>query len=85
MDPIFEARVSDTLDDGLDAPHTVAGGQNKIALGGLRGNPDIVLLDAEGLACEAGSPRSANIVLMGAASYGLPFTEATWHEVHTLR
>lgn len=40
-----------------------------------------VLLDAEALACQAGSPRSANIVLMGAASYGLPFAEATWTDV----
>lgn len=40
-----------------------------------------VFLDAEALACEAGSPRSANIVLMGAASYGLPFGESSWEEV----
>lgn len=40
-----------------------------------------IMLDAEALACEAGSPRSANIVLMGAASYGLPFLESTWHSV----
>jgi indolepyruvate ferredoxin oxidoreductase beta subunit len=36
-----------------------------------------IFLDAEALACEAGSPRSANIVLMGAASYLLPFAETT--------
>ncbi len=40
-----------------------------------------IFLDAEALACEAGSPRSANIVLMGAASYGLPFGTATWERV----
>lgn len=40
-----------------------------------------VFLDAEVLACEAGSPRSANIVLLGAASYGLPFAEETWRRV----
>ncbi len=40
-----------------------------------------VLLDAEALACEAGSPRSANVVLLGAASYGLPFAESTWKTV----
>jgi indolepyruvate ferredoxin oxidoreductase beta subunit len=40
-----------------------------------------IFLDAEALACEAGSPRSANIVLMGAASYGLPFAEETWRQV----
>jgi indolepyruvate ferredoxin oxidoreductase beta subunit len=40
-----------------------------------------VFLDAEALACEAGSPRSANVVLLGAASYGLPFAEETWMSV----
>lgn len=40
-----------------------------------------IFLDAEALACEAGSPRSANIVLMGAASFGLPFAYETWERV----
>lgn len=40
-----------------------------------------VFLDAEALACEAGSPRSANVVLLGAASYGLPFPVETWKAV----
>lgn len=40
-----------------------------------------IFLDAEALACEAGSPRSANIVLMGAASYALPFETVTWERV----
>lgn len=40
-----------------------------------------IFLDAEALACEAGSPRSANIVLMGAAAYGLPFAIETWERV----
>jgi indolepyruvate ferredoxin oxidoreductase beta subunit len=40
-----------------------------------------VFLDAEELACEAGSPRSANIVLMGALSVGLPFPVQTWRDV----
>jgi len=40
-----------------------------------------VFLDAEALACEAGSPRSANVVLLGAASYGLPFPESIWCDV----
>lgn len=40
-----------------------------------------VFLDAEGLACEAGSPRSANMVLMGALSVGLPFHEDAWRDV----
>lgn len=40
-----------------------------------------IFLDAEALACEAGSPRSANVVLLGAASYGLPFAYETWQRV----
>lgn len=40
-----------------------------------------VFLDAEALACEAGSPRSANVVLLGAASYDLPFSAETWRTV----
>ncbi len=44
-----------------------------------------VFIDAEALACEAGSPRSANVVLLGAASYGLPFAEQTWRDVIAAR
>ena len=40
-----------------------------------------IFLDAEALACEAGSPRSANIVLLGAASYGLPFQADAWRRI----
>lgn len=40
-----------------------------------------VFIDAEAIACEAGSPRSANVVLLGAASFGLPFAEETWRDV----
>lgn len=44
-----------------------------------------VFLDAEALACEAGSPKSANVVLLGAASYGLPFAAETWQRVLAAR
>lgn len=44
-----------------------------------------VFLDAEELACEAGSPKSANVVLLGALSTGLSFPESLWHEVITAR
>lgn len=44
-----------------------------------------VFLDAEALACEAGSPKSANIVLLGALSSGLEFAEELWVEVITAR
>lgn len=40
-----------------------------------------VFLDAEALACEAGSPKSANIVLLGALSTGLTFGREVWAEV----
>lgn len=40
-----------------------------------------VFVDAEALACEAASPRSANVVLLGAASVGLPFGVEAWREV----
>ncbi|MDO8963774.1 MAG: indolepyruvate oxidoreductase subunit beta [Coriobacteriia bacterium] len=40
-----------------------------------------VFIDAETLACQAGSPRSANIVLVGALSVGLPFDAGVWREV----
>jgi indolepyruvate ferredoxin oxidoreductase beta subunit len=44
-----------------------------------------IFIDADELACEAGSPKSANVVLMGALSTGLPFEEAIWIEVITNR
>jgi indolepyruvate ferredoxin oxidoreductase beta subunit len=40
-----------------------------------------VFVDAEALACEAGSPRSANVVLLGALSAGLPFAPEVWCDV----
>lgn len=40
-----------------------------------------IFIDADELACEAGSPKSANVVLMGALSHGLEFDEAVWREV----
>lgn len=44
-----------------------------------------VFIDAEALACEAGSPRSANVVLMGALSVGLEFPEESWRDVIATR
>lgn len=40
-----------------------------------------VFIDAEQLACEAGSPKSANVVLLGALSTGLQFSQELWTEV----
>ncbi len=50
-------------------------------LEGVLQNEGAVFLDAEELACEAGSPKSANVVLLGALSTGLEFTEDLWKEV----
>ena len=44
-----------------------------------------IFIDADELACEAGSPKSANVVLMGALSTGLPFSEDAWREVISAR
>jgi indolepyruvate ferredoxin oxidoreductase beta subunit len=44
-----------------------------------------IMIDAEALACEAGSPKSANIVLMGALSAGLGFDEQAWRDVISSR
>ena len=40
-----------------------------------------IFIDAEELACEAGSSRSANVVLLGAMSVGLDFAPDLWREV----
>jgi indolepyruvate ferredoxin oxidoreductase beta subunit len=44
-----------------------------------------IFIDADELACEAGSPKSANVVLMGALSLGLQFDEESWREVISAR
>ena len=44
-----------------------------------------IFIDADELACEAGSPKSANVVLMGALSEGLPFSEELWRHVISAR
>ena len=40
-----------------------------------------VFIDAEAVACEVASPRSANLVLMGALSTALPFEVGVWEAV----
>lgn len=40
-----------------------------------------IFIDADVIACEAGSPKSANVVLIGALAHGLPFSADVWHEV----
>ncbi len=46
---------------------------------------DAVLIPAGKIARDAGSPKSTNVVLMGALSTALPFTEDVWREVITNR
>lgn len=48
-------------------------------------NEGAIFIDAEELACEAGSPKSANIVLLGALSTGLHFPLELWVDVITHR
>jgi indolepyruvate ferredoxin oxidoreductase beta subunit len=40
-----------------------------------------IFIEADVLACEAGSPKSSNVVLMGALSTGLAFDVAVWETV----
>jgi len=40
-----------------------------------------IFIDADELACEAGSPKSSNVVLMGALSLRLGFPEDVWRQV----
>ncbi|MCL2504598.1 MAG: indolepyruvate oxidoreductase subunit beta [Coriobacteriia bacterium] len=42
-------------------------------------------IDADALARESGSAKSANVVLIGALSLGLPFDKEVWHEVIAAR
>ncbi len=42
---------------------------------------DAVRIGASRIACKAGSPKSTNVVLMGALSTALPFEARTWREV----
>ena len=44
-----------------------------------------IFVDADEIACEAGSPKSANVVLMGALSVGLPFDQDIWRQVISAR
>lgn len=44
-----------------------------------------IFIDADELACEAGSPKSANVVLMGALSAGLTFSAEAWRDVIAAR
>ena len=44
-----------------------------------------IFIDADELACEVGSPKSSNVVLMGALSLRLGFSEELWRQVITAR
>ena len=42
--------------------------------------PDFLLVDGQGLAIQAGNPRAANTVLLGAVSRRLDIAEAVWQQ-----
>lgn len=46
---------------------------------------DAVLIPAGHIARDAGSPKSTNVVLMGALSSALPFAEDTWRDIISKR
>lgn len=60
------------LTGDLPAPH---------GLQAVLADEGAIFVDADLLACQAGSPKSANVVLMGALSAGLPFAQDIWTEV----
>jgi len=47
----------------------------------ILGHEGAIFIEADVLACQAGSPKSANVVLMGALSTGLPFGTDDWASV----
>lgn len=71
------------VNDELIEPLSVATGKRELTI-----NPREELIDAGAhlieatkIALSVSSPRSANIVLMGALSVALPFDKTTWEEV----
>ena len=68
-------------------PLSVAVGTLKLELDPLQKLNELgaELVDASRIAQNVGSPKSANIVLMGALSQALPFEEDVWREVITKR
>jgi indolepyruvate ferredoxin oxidoreductase beta subunit len=52
-----------------------------VGLEGRLQDEGAVFLDAEAIACQAGSPKSANIVLLGALATGLEFDLDLWREI----
>lgn len=72
---VVNTRVIDPLPVLIGAIPSPEGIEGRLADAGA------IFLDAEALACEAGSPKSANIVLLGAVSTGLPFPRDLWIDV----
>ncbi len=71
---LVNTRVIDPLPVLIGAAERPDGLEAALAVEGA------IFLDAEELACEAGSPKSANVVLLGALSTGLGFPEELWQE-----
>lgn len=76
---LVNSRVIDPLPVLIGAVPPAAG------LESLLGGEGAIFVDADALACEAGSPKSANIVLMGALSTGLDFPVEAWQDVISSR
>jgi indolepyruvate ferredoxin oxidoreductase beta subunit len=75
------------VNEGVIAPLPVLIGQYDMPTG-IRAALEFEgaqMLDADGLACAAGSPKSSNVVLLGALSVGLPFPVELWREVIAAR
>jgi indolepyruvate ferredoxin oxidoreductase, beta subunit len=60
--------------DGPIASPLISEGSARLLLAALRGFPRSVIIEAEALARQAGNPRAANMVLIGAAAKFLPFS-----------
>lgn len=75
------------VNDRVIAPLPVLIGQTPLPIGTRAALQfeGAALIDAEALACQAGSPKSANVVLLGALSCGLLFPESTWRDVIAAR
>ena len=72
---VVNTRVIDPLPVLIGSMEAPEGIEERLAEEGA------TFLDAEALACEAGSPKSANIVLLGAVSTGLSFPVDLWRTV----
>jgi indolepyruvate ferredoxin oxidoreductase beta subunit len=72
---VVNSRVIDPL------PVLIGDASRPVGVGPVLVDEGAILVDAEAVACAVGSPRSANVVLLGALSAGLPFAPEVWCDV----